>query len=130
MKAPLAILLCDACGQPIRRVDDAWVEWTIDIRERPAVCDSLRIVHHALASPRPGPYRCYRRAVACYQGPDLNGVGEPLPPDVRIQDHHLRAIHAGVDRWMDRTWRDPSMARHRIMNAVLVLGVTPEDVDE
>lgn len=79
--------VCDACGEPIKKPADGWVEW-VEVEDPESgrfVGRDLRLVHHLPASPR-GPYRgCQfdKRKENARNGGSLSGFALPdfLGPD-------------------------------------------------
>lgn len=50
---------CDNCGEPVRRVEDGYVEWMMVGRKHPRTGRGLRLVHHQPASPHAPEGSCY-----------------------------------------------------------------------
>jgi hypothetical protein len=49
----LPVWTCDTCGEPIKSVNDGWVEWIeFDRGDGRRAARNLRLVHHQPASPR------------------------------------------------------------------------------
>ncbi|HYP97850.1 MAG TPA: hypothetical protein VER96_04195 [Polyangiaceae bacterium] len=62
---PLTQWYCDCCGNIIKNIKDAWVEWIVDLSTKPMTYGDFRIVHHLSALPEDTPFPgCQRGRVA------------------------------------------------------------------
>jgi hypothetical protein len=86
--AKAATLVCDTCGEPIKYIEDGWVEWLQEMhgKEEPPMVKGLRIVHHW----RPRPGQPFDSSPVDWQKPCHTYESEPS--GWMRMDHHLNAI--------------------------------------